>query len=102
MKSEALAERDAAQLIQMNTVDTLPRSASSSSTMNADKKDFAEKKELQDETFSNVFSTNDDFDFMSRNLDLTDLEILESRWKKLGSVRDGNETGTGFIRVRES
>ena len=83
MKSEALAERDAAQLIQMNTVDSLPKSASSSSTMNADTKDFAEKKELQDETFSNVFSTNDDFDFMSVNSDLTDLEILESRWKKL-------------------
>ena len=80
MKSEALAERDAAQLIQMNTIDSAQQQAPGSpSSDSADP-----KKDFQDETFSNEYSTlNDDFEFMSVNSDLTDLQILESRWKRL-------------------
>ena len=80
MKSEALAERDAAQLIQMNTIDSAQQQAPGSpSSDSADP-----KKNFQDETFSNEYSTlNDDFEFMSVNSDLTDLQILESRWKRL-------------------
>jgi hypothetical protein len=80
MKSEALAERDAAQVIQMNTIDSAQQQAPGSpSSDSADP-----KKDFQDETFSNEYSTlNDDFEFMSVNSDLTDLQILESRWKRL-------------------
>ena len=67
--------------------------------MNADKKILLKRRSCKTKR-SRTF-TNDDFDFMSVNSDSTDLEILESRWK-VRSVRDGNETGTGFIRVRES
>ena len=72
MKSEALAERDAAQLIQMNTIDSAQQQAPGSpSSDSADP-----KKDFQDETFSNEYSTlNDDFEFMSVNADLTDLHI---------------------------
>lgn len=88
MKSEALAERDAAQLIQMNTIDTsqqqAPGSPSSDNSARINRISADLKKEFQDETFSNELSTlNDDFEFMSVNSDLTDLHILESRWKKL-------------------
>ena len=64
----------------MNTIDSAQQQAPGSpSSDSADP-----KKDFQDEAFSNEYSTlNDDFEFMSVNSDLTDLQILESRWKRL-------------------